>query len=375
MFRGLTVCHADRIGLVCTGLGRVRRGYESFAGDLFAELRESASLTLLKGGGPATSDEIVVRNLPRDQSLSWLSHNAGRAYSWEQRSFAIGMLPALIAHRFSILHYMDGGLTGPLVHLRRLGFRYKLLFKNGGAHTPEHYDRADFVQLLTPMQFEEARQHGIDARRLFCVPLGLNCATYSPPANRDRAALRRAYGVPEHVAVVLCVSALNYSDKRVDWVIREIAEMPGRSVFLLIAGQPGAESAEILSLAAALLPGRHRALAVPFEQVRELYWLADALALGSTREGFARVIPEAASAGLPLCAHDSEHFRWMTGHAGSLVDMTRRGALSERLQELLQQPGLANEMTSANQRHARRQFDWSVVRSRYLAMYDRVLSP
>ena len=29
------------------------------------------------------------------------------------------------------------------------------------------------------------------------------------------------------------------SHKRVDWVIREIAEMPGRSVFLLIAGQPG----------------------------------------------------------------------------------------------------------------------------------------
>lgn len=367
--------HADRIGLVCTGLGRVRRGYESFAADLFDQLRESVSITLLKGGGHASPNQIVVRNLPRERSLAWFAHDAGNAYRWEQRTFALGMLPALISRRFSILHYMDGGLTGPLVRLRRFGFRYKLLFKNGGAHTPEHYDRADFIQLLTPMQMDEARRYGLAARRLFCVPLGVNCESYSPPGHLDRAALRRAYGVPEDASVVLCVSALNHSDKRVDWVIREVAAMSAPHVFLLIAGQQGAESPEVLSLAAALLPTRHRTLAVPFEQVRELYWLADALALGSTREGFARVIPEAASAGLALCVHDSEHFRWMTGHASSVVDMTRPGALAQRLDEILQQPTLVAEMTSANERHARAAFDWSVVRERYMAMYDRVLSP
>ena len=374
--RGLNGRHAreGRIALVCTGLGRVKRGFETFTRDLFDELRGTVPVTLMKGGGPSGRDEIVVPNIPRARSLRWFSNDGARAYRLEQRSFSVGMLPSLVAQRFDVIHYMDGSLTGPLVRMRRLGFRYKLLFKNGGAHTPEHYERADFVQLLTPLQLDEARAFGIPEHRLFCVPLGLHTAAYMPPPSYDRAALRRRYGVPVNASVVLCVSALSFSDKRVDWVIREVASIAGAHVFLVLAGQRGPESEEILVLASRLLPGRHVVLEVPFDRVRELYWLADVLTLGSLREGFGRVIPEAASAGLPLCVHDSPHFRWMTGHPAAVVDMTQPGVLADRLGELLTEPQLGAELARDNHRHVRAAFDWSRVRPMYLSMYDRVRS-
>ncbi len=362
------------IALVCTGLGRVTRGYESFAQELFEVLRGSTRITLFKGGGRAGADEVVVANLPRDYSLKFrLAGNWSRAYRWEQISFSLGMLPHLLARKYTLVHYMDATLTGCLLRLRkRFNLKFQLLFKNGGAHTPEHYSRADFIQLLTPVQMEEAIRYGISSHRLSLLPMGLSARKFAPPPDLDRRLLRIRYGVPEKAYVILSVAALNLSDKRLDWLVQEAANFPNQDAYLLLAGHRGPETPELERLAAAAWPGRHKIVQVSHERIQELYWLSDIFVLPSIREGFGLAVLEAASARIPLLVHDSDHFRWLVGHPESRVDMTKPGLLASRLTRIRSQPKLQGEMIAHNLERVL-QFDWDVLRGKYLAMYDQIL--
>src|SRR5947207_38979 len=61
---------ATKVYIVCTGLGRVRRGFETHARDLFDRLRMDGRLDvrLMKGGGAFARGETAVPNFHRD---SW----------------------------------------------------------------------------------------------------------------------------------------------------------------------------------------------------------------------------------------------------------------------------------------------------------------
>ncbi len=363
------------VGLLCTGLGRVRRGYESFAADLHAQLGGSVPMTLFKGGGDRADDEVVVANLPRDVSLALrLTADWGRAYRWEQLTFAAGLVPHLLGADCSVLHYMDLGLTGPLVRLRRwLGLDVPMLFKNGGAHTPEHYQRADFIQVLTPGQYREARDFGLPAWRLFELPLGLDAEAFRRPPGWDRDRARAALGVPADAPVVLAVAALSVAQKRADAAVAMVAALPAElGAWLVMAGEPAPDTPALYAIAAKALPGRHVMVTVPYRRVRELYWMADVLLTASLREGFGRAVIEAAAAGLPVVAHDDAHFAWLLGHPRSRADMRSVSVASGRVAEFLGDPALRTEVAEANADRARRGFDWNALRGRYQAMYEAI---
>jgi glycosyltransferase involved in cell wall biosynthesis len=260
-----------------------------------------------------------------------------------------------------------------LIRVRRwLGLRLTLLFANGGAHTPEHYARADAIQVLTRQQYDEAIAFGIAPDRLFHIPHGVECAHFARPTEYDREPGRAAHGIPANAWVVLGVTALAMSEKRADWLVREVARLNVPNAFLLLAGQEGPETGKLRGLAATLLPGRHAFTTVAPDRVRELYWLADVMVLPSLREGFGLAAIEAAAAGTPVVVHDGPHFRGLLAHDASFVDMAAAGALSARLSELHAAPERSIAMADANGAVVCERFDWSVLAPAYVAMYDVV---
>ena len=363
-----------RIGVACTGLGRVHRGYETIAAGLFSALRSQTDMVLLKGGGTAREGEFVVPNLPRSTSLRWgLTRDSVQAHRWEQHTFAVGVVPLIAGQRVRIVHYQDAALTGALIRLRRwLGLRFTLLFANGGAHTPEHYAHADAIQVLTRQQYDEAMAYGIEPDRVFHIPHGLECTHFARPTEYDHKLGRVAHGIPVRAWVVLVVTALAMSEKRADWLLREVARLDVPNAFLLLAGQEGPETGKLRELAATLLPGRHAFTTVAPDRVRELYWLADVMVLPSLREGFGLAAIEAATAGTPVVAHDGPHFRGLLAHDASFVDMAAEGALFARLSELHAAPERLIAVADANRAVVRERFDWSVLAPAYVAMYGAV---
>src|SRR4029079_1009459 len=127
-----------RVYLPCTGLGRQRRGFETFTLECADALRADPRITLTVfpgGAGPGTPAARARWSLPRDGTLSSLVAPLVRRdrYFVEQASFFLSFLPALVTGRPDVVYFADLNLGNLCWHWRRVsGQRFKLLYYNGG---------------------------------------------------------------------------------------------------------------------------------------------------------------------------------------------------------------------------------------------------
>jgi glycosyltransferase involved in cell wall biosynthesis len=373
---------AVKVFLACSGLGRTFRGYEAFFGSLKRVLdgTDGLELTLFKGGGPSGASERSLWNLPRGSWLAprlgeWLSVGnpaLGRGYYVEQFTFFLSIVPHLVRGNPEVVYFSDKDLGDLLWRWRRRsGQRFRLLFRNGGPYPPP-YRRWDHVQQVTPVYWQKALDAGSPAEQQTLLPSGFDIAPQFVPLDpTDRTALRTRLGLPADGAVVLSVSAVNASHKRLDYLMRELARLPEPRPYLMILGQRDAESPGVLQLAGALLgEGRFGVATVPPDAVGDYYGAADAVVLASTREGFGRAYVEALAHGLPCLAHDYDIARFVLGEHGSFADFTATGALAALLQQVLAE---GNDAARATARHrtAFERFSWQSLRPAYVDLIRR----
>jgi glycosyltransferase involved in cell wall biosynthesis len=364
-----------RIALACTGLGNVRRGYEKFTEDLYSILKTDVDVTLFKGGGKRSDGGVVVPNLRRDgliRRLPFVRHGGYRdAYYYEALSFGVALLPHLLVGRYDILHYVDPTLGNLYFHARsKLGlrFRFKTMITNALALPPEHCTRADFVHHASPVPYNQCVAQGFPKEHMALVPLGVNAQAYR--TERDRAALRAKWAIPEKSTVVLCVAALNRGHKRIDYLIEETAKL-GPRYFLVVAGR--LEDRSLVELAARRLPGRHLLITQPLhDEIAEIYRIADIAVSTSLTEGFGLAIVEAMCAGLPVLMNDNAHFRWLAGLHPCHIDMTQPGALAQGITALAADTGDRIALGESLRTQARRRFDWGHLKQAYIDMYSSV---
>jgi hypothetical protein len=131
-----------RVDILCTGLDRVRRGYESFARECFDAFRDSTDvdIRLYKGSGEGGVKERSLICFSRNSAFSRVFGVAtGRsAYHVEQLSFLLSYLygpgrsdPA------DVIFTSDANLANFLFrYRRRFGARYRILYSNGGPVLP-----------------------------------------------------------------------------------------------------------------------------------------------------------------------------------------------------------------------------------------------
>lgn len=358
-----------KIALVSTGLGRVLRGIESFNNSLFQNLRAQApgvDVTLFQGGRTSGDRRVVVPNIYRRLTEGWIGqYEASRL---EHRSFALSLYPLLRKGRFDIVHYNELCLGSALFHLRRLlGGQYKLLFCNGAPWMPVHYHhRCDSVQLLTAPMVEEAQSYGIDPKRIFHVPYGVDGHQFSPAVRSLRKETRAQLGIPQDAKVVLTVAALSRFHKRIDYVLKELSNLP-ESTYFVAAGQRTLETESLELEAERLLPSRWKFVSWPHEQIQNLFGAADIFVLGSTTEGFGLCIIEAMLSGLPIIVHNSPTFRWVAqGNGVWHVDTTVQGEMKRAIEQ-----AFAENVISAAEDTSRR-FSWDALIPSYIDMYERV---
>ena len=91
-------------------------------------------------------------------------------------------------------------------------------------------------------------------------------------------------------------------------------------------------------------------------------------------EGLSLALVEAMAAGLPVVVSDVPGLREVVtaeSQAGFLVDPTDEKAIAERLQTLIDDPGLRRRMGENARRHAT-QFSVDTTIAAYLGLYDEV---
>ena len=115
-----------RVAIVCSGMDKVKRGYEIHARDLFDLLNgdPEIELKLLKGNGPRRAGEKVVFNLHRDGVVNrMLCRVVGTRWKYyiEYVSFAVGLIPLLLFRSFDAFYVMEAPLYKFLSRWRQHG--------------------------------------------------------------------------------------------------------------------------------------------------------------------------------------------------------------------------------------------------------------
>ena len=361
-----------KVALACPTVGQTRRGYERFMTELFGLIRTEVDATLFKGGGEPRPGEVVVKHVKRTGAIARMSRGRLRyaRYRLEFASFAAALWPHLRRGRFDVVHVIDPPLARPLAAMRRtLRPPYRLVFTDGGPAPFDASPYADLVHYVTPAAQQEALARGAPAGRASVLPVGVDTAGMAQP--RDRDGLRREHGVGAGTFVILAVTTLNRHHKRVDFLIEEVARIPGDILLWVDASAHPDGDASLLALAKERLGPRFRHTHVASERVADLYRLADVMVSTSLHETFGMAVVEAMCAGLPVVAHDSPHFRWLVERRGHLLDMRQPGALAARLERLRDH---RDELAGvADGQGAVRRFGWEAQKQGYLDLYRRAM--
>lgn len=363
---------APRVALLCSGLGRVYRGYERFADELFRALGPTTRAVLFKGGGASGPRERVVGGLHRDGAIARGFGRLSRdRFVWEAMSFGLLTWPRVLHGGFDVVHSSEPSLNLLFSRFDRWSRRPpRRLFSHALDMAPQHCLGCHHLHQTSPVAYARAVESGVPEGCMTLLPYGVDTATFAPADAAMRRALRRRWGLGDDEPVVLCVSALNRIHKRVDRLVHAVAELK-RDCRLLLCG--AVEDASLLEEARALLGGRVRHLYVAPAAMRDVYAVADVFVLPSLVEGFGLVVLEAALCGLPVVVHDSPHFRWLLGAAAAAYPaLDDADALREALCDTLENLSTLGARARAARTSLVERFDWSRLIPGYLAMYERV---
>ncbi|MFM6529381.1 MAG: glycosyltransferase family 4 protein, partial [Dolichospermum sp.] len=224
------------------------------------------------------------------------------------------------------------------------------------------------IQQVAPTHLQAAIEAGEPLEKQSLVPYGINMdAELKILSIADKAALKSKLELPDNIPIILSVAAINKSHKRLDYLIREIAQLPKPRPYLLMLGQIEAESAEIVALANELLePDKFQIKTVASDQVVNYYQVADAFVLSSLGEGLPRVLLEAMSYGLPCITHDYEVSRFVLKDEGYFGNFELPGSLVSLIPNVLSQNN--DDFKLKRHQSVYERFSWDKIRSKYVDM-------
>jgi 1,2-diacylglycerol 3-alpha-glucosyltransferase len=363
-----------KIFFSCSGVGIIDRGIETFFREAFDGLRGTNGLdiTLFKGAGEKKPDEHVLWNVPRTGlAAKLLGRCIGRnSYVAEQLSTFPSMARAIRRHRPDIIFYSDSNLGFQLFRWRKqIGVPFRLLFSNGGPVRPP-FPRTDYVHQVTPYYYEQVIAAGVSPATQCMVPYGISVPDGAPevdePAKRKA---RQQLGLPVDRKIVLSVGWISAEQKRMDYVVNEVAALSQPRPYLVLLGSMDDQSESVLELARARLGEENFvARSVSHPEVATYYRAADVFALGSLREGFGRVFLEALIHGLPVIAHDHPVIRFVLGEEGTLADLSQPRSLATKITDLLN-VATTSEIAARRRESVRKRFAWPVLAPQYREMF------
>jgi 1,2-diacylglycerol 3-alpha-glucosyltransferase len=336
--------HPIKLALVSCGLGRVQRGFEISTSRWQAALSSDPRLDLKVFSGGEFPNAERVWSIARNDILNsplGIFHTFDERRFWdlcyrlEQMTFSIGFTPKLLSWQPDIVWTKELPLARLLMVIRKLfHLKFKIIFANGGALEPPSYEDFDQIQHLYPDSFERAVQSGIGEEKMHLLP---NCVFYATPGE-SREQLRQQFGFQRDDYIIISVAAWNRYQKRLDYLIREVAALRDPSVKLLLCGHPEAETKALKLLAAKELGKNVRWLTLAPEDIHRALYISDVFVLPSITEGLSNALIEAVMAELPVICHPHPGGKYILEDDQWLVDLSKKGALTNRLKILRGDP-------------------------------------
>jgi 1,2-diacylglycerol 3-alpha-glucosyltransferase len=365
-----------KLALVSCGLGRVQRGVEISTSRWQTALLSDPRLDLRVFSGGEFPNAERIWNIARNDILNsplGIFHTLDERRFWdlcyrlEQMTFSIGFIPKLLSWQPDIVWTKELPLGRLLMVIRKLfRLKFKIIFANGDALEPPSYEDFDQIQHLYPDSFEKAVQSGIGEEKMHLLP---NCVFYATPGE-SRGQLRQQFGFQKEDYIIICVAAWNRYQKRLDYLIREVAALRDPSVKLLLCGHPEAQTKALKLLAAKELGTNVRWFTLAPEDIHRALYISNVFVLPSLSEGLSNALIEAVMAELPAICHPHPGGKYILEDDQWLVDLSTKGALANRVKILRSYPRPEEELRQLQNR-AMERFSADTLAGEFYKMVER----
>ena len=324
-----------KIVVIASGLGIVQRGFETSALTWSRSFRASnqAEVLLLSGGHhveshrlPCISQRGYVAECFR--KVGMLNDGA----RLQQRTFTPFAKRAILKFSPDFVWLQEGNIAESLqTWVRRKLPQCQIVFCNGAPLGASFCSQFDLVIDLIPRARQLLIDIGYPESRSTTIPHPI--VLPEPDQSRNNWRAENGYSPSDFVAI--CVAAWDSHHKRIDYVLREVADARRScgNLKLLLCGQPSNQSSSLQTMGRELLGEHVRWLTLTQEELASAYQGADLFVLASKDEAFGAVIAEAAIAGLPILCNDFPAARFILGERyPGIIDMVHEGGLSNALQ-------------------------------------------
>jgi glycosyltransferase involved in cell wall biosynthesis len=358
---------------ICTGLGRVKRGFESYIDDLAencVKYRDfKMKLTVFAGGrlDKCSYDSVIISNVSRNSSLlQKLRINGRRAFTIEQISFFFFFLPYIFIRRPQTIYLGEYSLYCYLFKARKLlGLNFSLVLYTGGQASPGLFDpKRDYVHHITDIYYRDLIQSGVPPERQFIIPHFLN-TNFEVDGNLVKQLRNKASGKK----IVLSVGSIDKEVKRMHLIPAVLGDH-ARSVFPILLGEWTNESEEVNQLmtehfgADGFIIGK-----VNRKELGSYYTAADAFILCSKKESFGLVFLEAMYFDTPVICHDFYESRFVLRDNAHFMDMDDIDSFKRTLGLLL--PTLKKQPTL--NLFIQQNYTWEILQGFYRGMFHKVM--
>jgi glycosyltransferase involved in cell wall biosynthesis len=360
--------HNRQLILLCTGLGRVQRGFEMYIRSLAEKLGETELRKRLEvwSGGSVAIPGVKTKRILNVYRNGWFGKLlGGKAFLWEQRTFFLGMLPHLFKHKNAVFYLGEYQLYCYLFKVRKiLGLNYSLVLYTGGQAIPGLFNaRMDFVHHVTDVYLPECGH--IPANRQVVLPHFIQ-EDFVYDAAWQQEILQKAGGKK----IVLSVGLLDKTIKRMDLLVKSLVPLaPG--VFPILLGEPSTDTEEIKKMLEASFGKDGFILQkVDHPALGNWYSIADVFVLCSPKESFGLAMVEALYHGLPVICADFPEARFVLGSQGCYIDMSQAATLTKAIIQWLQ----TGHDREESKQYAQEHFTWASLKPAYLQMFDQVMT-
>ena len=361
---------------MCTGLGKVKRGFETYIEALTYQLAQQdelrANLQLYHGG------KLPAMGVKKFKVLCISSANVflvkcfgrNRAYKIEQLSFFCMLFPRILWLKPNCIYLGEYLQYCYLFKARKwLGLNYGLALYTGGQVFPGLLnDRLDYIHHVTNVYLPNAEAVGFPKPRQFLIP---HFVSTNSVVNQTVVAdiKRQAAGR----LVVLSVGLIDKQVKRMHHLVTSLAPF-AESVYPILLGQSSEESAEIAHQLQATFGKEQYVMGkVAAAELANYYAAADVFVLCSLRESFGLVYLEALQHNLPVICHDFDEARFVLGSFGIYINMQSHTELIERLEAFVNDAERSKVVGGAE--YVANQYSWQALKSQYLDMFRQFQTP
>ncbi|MFT3738853.1 MAG: glycosyltransferase [Breznakibacter sp.] len=370
-----------KVLIICTSLGKIKRGFEVSADQLFVEISKEPEIETYIAQQSTTNfnkkKRITVKYIHRGSKLYNLIKklkSENYADFVHEVSFAIMLLPWILIKQPNVVYYTEPRLGNFLFHARKkLNLKYKLFFSNGAPYPPEVYkDRCDFIQQKVKWTFDIGIENGVSPQKMDIIPNGFYLKDTIILNDNEKSKLKIDLGYSDKI-ILLAVGAINSHHKRINYIIEESESfLINNNAILICIGQITNESYEIQTAFQHLIIKKKLIIkTVTPHEVNKYYQIADLFIHASLFEGFGRSIVEALSYGCKCILHEFVGFREIANDTALYITMSQKGELERAINNVLIN-GYQYPSIDKIKENVVNKFDWSTIRHNYIKIFQRI---